>query len=393
MNHTHHDNKLDFINDLSETLQFGSVGIARAESIIYADELRNWLAKGSFGEMEWLTNHLDLRLDPRAMLEGCQSIIAVADHYSKGDLPPPTSPTTSLSGLHSAVSSPAVSDLPNGNSKDHHSDTWGRIARYARGQDYHKSMKNRLFQMADELREHYPNEIFRVAVDTAPVMERAHAAKAGIGYIGKNTLLIRPGIGSYFFLGEILTTLAIPPTSDDAIITDHCGSCTRCIDACPTDAIESYSVDARRCISYLTIEHRSLIDVTLHRGIGDWIFGCDICQEVCPHNGQTAATKSLTIHADYEPIRNGFDLLDILNWSEDDRRAAFTRSSMKRAKLGMMKRNALIALGNRIATSNLPGSELLHQMRSRIEQIATDELEDSLVRETAKVVLKRLPQF
>src|SRR5262249_20142541 len=146
----------------------------------------------------------------------------------------------------------------------------------------------------DSLRERFPAEQFRAFVDTAPVMEREHAARAGLGWIGKHTLIIHPRLGSYMLLGGVLTTMDIPAPAAQRRVTDHCGTCTRCIDACPTAAITPYSVDATRCISYLTIEHRGEIDPALHEGIGDWLFGCDVCQEVCPHNGgrdQTPGTK------------------------------------------------------------------------------------------------------
>ncbi len=157
----------------------------------------------------------------------------------------------------------------------------GKIAQYALGEDYHELIKERLHALADWLRG-TSNCRTLCGVDTVPVMEKELAARAGIGWIGKNTCLINSGIGSWLLLGEILTTLSLPA---DAPATDHCGSCTRCIDACPTRAIvEPYHLDARRCISYLTIEHRGEIPPDLHAPIGDWLYGCDICQDVCPHN-------------------------------------------------------------------------------------------------------------
>ena len=298
-----------------EALGFARAGIAPAQPIDYADELRDWLGANKHGEMRWLEHHTALRIDPTAMLPGCQSIIVVADWYADG------SPDESTPGH-------------------------GRIARYARGDDYHTSMKKRLQELCDALRCEHPQEQFRACVDTAPVMEREHAARAGIGYVGKHTLLIEPGVGSYFFLGEILTTLAIEPEPIENRVEDHCGTCTRCIDACPTDAIASYTVDATKCISYLTIEHRSLIEKQYHEAIDDWIFGCDICQEVCPHNGDTEPTRAVSVNPAYAPRRSGFDLLEVLNWNEENRRSAFVHSALKRAKLNMIKRNALIAAGN-----------------------------------------------
>ncbi|CAE7758487.1 queG [Symbiodinium sp. CCMP2592] len=266
--------------------------------------------------MDWLANHTDLRIHPDRLIDDARSILLVADVYaSRAD----------------NIGSP----LEQGQ---------GRIARYARGKDYHKIMKKRLMALADDLRAEHPEAQFKVFVDTAPVLERELAQRAGLGWIGKHTLLIHPKIGSYFFLGGIVTTLDLEPPADQRPEPDHCGTCTRCIDACPTDAITPYSVDARKCISYLTIEHRSDIDPELVKHIGDWIYGCDICQEVCPHNSRRDDAQ--TINDAYTPTRDRFDLLEVLNWSEDDRREAFKGSAMKRAKLDMMKRNAKIVAQN-----------------------------------------------
>jgi epoxyqueuosine reductase len=221
-------------------------------------------------------------------------------------------------------------------------------------------------------------------VDTAPLLEREHAQRAGLGAVGKNTLLIERGVGSWLLLGEIITTLKLEPSQPAR--PDPCGSCTRCIDACPTGAITPWSVDATKCISYLTIEHRSLVNEDLFPGAGGWIFGCDICQEVCPHNGprRIGGRHAPETHDAYAPRRDGFGLLEVLNWTEDDRRDAFSRSALKRAKLSMMKRNALIAAGNALVRHDHPA------LRARIEALADDAGEDELVRTTAMAVWKRL---
>jgi epoxyqueuosine reductase len=224
----------------------------------------------------------------------------------------------------------------------------GKIARYARGGDYHKVMKKRLHKVCDALRELDAESTFRACVDTAPLFEREFAAVAGLGAIGKNTLLIDQSVGSWLMLGAIVTTAKLEATSHDVEV-DPCGSCTRCIDACPTDAITPWSVDASACISYLTIEHRSQIDQKFHKSIGEWIFGCDICQEVCPHNQQTEKTIAAQVHSDYVSTVSSLDLLEVLNWTEEDRRVVFRGSAMKRAKLDMMQRNAAIAARNYLA--------------------------------------------
>jgi epoxyqueuosine reductase len=295
---------------------FALAGIAGVKPSSWGDELREWLSQHKHGEMSWLNRNTELRQHPDRLIDNARSVLMVADLYtSRADnIDPP---------------------LKTGQ---------GRIARYARGRDYHKTMKKRLMALTDQLRADYPDAGFKVFVDTAPVLERELAQRAGLGWTGKHTLLIHPQAGSYMLLGGIMTTLdLVAPESQRAEI-DHCGTCTRCIDACPTDAITPYSIDARRCISYLTIEHRTPIDPELESGIGDWIYGCDICQEVCPHNSpRDDGQQSNPV---YSSERDRFDLLEVLNWSEDDRREAFIGSAMKRAKLHMMQRNARIVASN-----------------------------------------------
>ena len=302
--------------------------------------------------MAWLERNIDVRIDPRQLLPNARSVIVVADRYD---------------GAPDVVLPPRS----------------GRIARYARGRDYHTHMKRRLHQVSDRLQATHPEETFRACVDTAPILEREVAAGAGLGGIGKHTLLIEPSVGSWLLLGEIVTTLAIEPTGSGETI-DPCGTCTRCIDACPTDAITPWSVDASRCISYLTIEHRTDIDPSFHSDMGDWLFGCDICQEVCPHNQPTTLTSSTPTHEAYAARTAGrdqsgasFDVREVLDWTEEDRRRAFTTSSMKRAKLDMIRRNAIIVAGNYLRE---------HEdvdLSRRLNEIACDEAEPSLVRQAA----------
>ncbi len=327
---------------------FALVGITAARATSYRDELESWLGAGKHGTMGYLADHAQVRADPSLYLDGIRSFVLVADRYAaRGD--EAERPTTGR----------------------------GRIARYARGGDYHKLMKKRLHAIADGLREAFPGSDARCFVDTAPVLEREHGARAGLGWIGKHTLLIHPREGSYLFLGGIATTLDLKPHSETDG-RDHCGTCTRCIDACPTEAITPYSVDAGRCISYLTIEHRGVIDERYHAPIGQWLFGCDICQEVCPHNSDRAGTTS--VHEAYESDRTDFDLFEVLGWDAEARRAAMTRSAMKRATLAMLKRNAIIV------ASNQPEPER-GRLLGRISEIERDGAEDPLVRETARQVL------
>ncbi len=363
--------------DQAMELGFGLVGIASARPSRYAEHVRRWIAKGLHGEMGYLESHLEIRLDPGKLLAGARTVICVADKHPQTTDHNPQGP-----GPH------------------------GRIARYAFGNDYHKSMKKRLHKLADALTESHPSERFRSTVDTAPIHEREFAAQAGLGWIGKHTLLIHPRHGSYFLLGTIVTTMNLRTTEDAGYPqptvppTDHCGTCTLCIDACPTGCIsdtDPRSVDATRCISYLTLEHRSAIDPSVHGPMGDWIAGCDICQEVCPHNREREIGEQekgehrlrfsvLPLHPDHapRPPAPALSLSDILGWNEDDRRRVFKGSALKRIKLGMLKRNALIALGNALSKQDNP------ELRERIGRIAGDEAEPELVRITARQVLARL---
>ena len=327
---------------------FVSAGISTAKPTTYASEFQTWLDDGKQGEMEWLNKNVDVRLNPSELVPDAKSIICVADRYCHFE----TDEKTPRGGL---------------------------VARYARGSDYHRVMKKRLHVICDTLSESC-DEKFRACVDTAPLLEREHAARAGLGAIGKHTLLIEQGIGSWLLLGAIVTTAEIELHETTPI--DPCSNCTKCIDACPTDAISPWSVDATKCISYLTIEHRSLIDPQFFEGIGEWLFGCDICQEVCPHNHLTTLTERKPVNNAYQERIQPLDIFEVLQWNEDDRRRVLQGSAMKRANLDMIRRNALIVAGNLI--SQMEDSELL----DRVKTIATDENEEEIVRETAIAVLE-----
>ncbi len=378
----------DDILRLAKEQGFALAGIAPAGPSSYIDAVRDWVDAGKHGTMGYLAEHLDLRLDPGRLLEGAQSVIAVADIYDAGDSPDPRSP------------------IPDSRSK-------GKIARYARGDDYHKVIKKRLHALADTLAERFPGEAFRTTVDTAPALEREHAARAGLGWQARNTMMIHPRHGSYTLLGLIVTTLRVegqrgkgaegqgktaevgegpdnaaplPLNPSAPSVPDHCGHCTRCIDACPTDAIapDGYSIDASRCVSYLTIEHRGVIAEAFHEGMGDWIAGCDICQEVCPYNA-VAARHPLPVLDRYTPrpaLAEGLELMDVLHWTAEDRAAAVQGSALKRIKLDMFRRNALIAAGNTLAQRDDPA------LRDAVRRCLDDE--SDLVKTTAHQVTQRL---
>ncbi|MCP4591562.1 MAG: tRNA epoxyqueuosine(34) reductase QueG, partial [bacterium] len=268
---------------------FRITGIAPAQPLERSAYLHQWLAQGRHGRMAYLARNLANRLDPRRMLPGARSIVVVAHPYRQPENAPPD-------------------NRPR-----------GRVAMYAWGPDYHEVVKRRLHAVCDRLHDDLSDPFrTRVCVDTAPIIERDLAAQAGVGWIGKNTMTIDPGLGSYFFLGIIITTLELVP---DAPIGDHCGTCTRCLDACPTGALPAaYQMDASRCISYLTIELRDAVPEEYHAAMGDWIFGCDICQEVCPYNQKSSAEAA----PDYavRPPAPRPALEEIAGWTEDDYRAS-----------------------------------------------------------------------
>ena len=355
------------IGRLAEQENFALVGVAPAGASDYVQYIRQWLGAGKHGQMAYLAHRLDKRLDPSKWLPAARSVICVADRY--------------LASTHEVVPGQAAT---------------GRIARYAWGDDYHKVIKKRLHTMADTMQQRWPGHQFRAAVDTAPLLEREHAQRAGLGWIGKHTLLIHQDLGSWLLLGQIVTTLPVEPDPQHKPVTDHCGTCTRCIDACPTDCISPYQLDASRCISYLTIEHRGPIEPSLQPMMGDWVAGCDVCQEVCPFNDRTSGLQqgqagragnvvTGAVHPRYEPRppAPALKLLEILDWDAETRQKAFTKSALKRIKLDQLKRNALIAAGNYLVNHEDK------QLRRRVGELA-DKDESPLLRRTARQVLDRL---
>jgi epoxyqueuosine reductase len=295
-------------------LGFDLVGIASADPSRHRDYLRRWLDDGQAGEMDYLARRFDERTNPTTYLPGARSVICVALNYYT-----------------------PLEEVPEREGTHH-----GRVARYALGDDYHERMKHRLYDLADWLRDTAPGAETRCGVDTAPVMEKELASRAGIGWVGKNTCVINPAAGSWLLLGEVLTTLDLPT---DEPITDHCGTCTRCIDACPTGAITGpYQLDARQCISYLTIEHRGEIDPELQPKMGDWLYGCDVCQDVCPWNTKAPAATDPALTPRFPT--GSLDVRRVLDWTSDAYRGALKGSAMKRVKLPILQRNARIVARN-----------------------------------------------
>jgi len=320
------------VKAFARELGFDLVGVASANPPQHADYFRQWLAAGQHGEMAYLAMRFEERTEPEKYLPGVRSVICVAMNYAV-----PLEPIAEADLLHH-----------------------GRIARYALGDDYHEVMKNRLHSLADFVRQIAGGQT-RAAVDTAPILEREFAARAGIGWVGKNTCVINPYIGSWTLLGEVLTTIDLTP---DVPMTDHCGTCTRCLDACPTHALTApYQLDATRCISYLTIEHRGEIAPDLQPLIGDWLYGCDICQDVCPHNSKAPAATEPTFQPRFPT--GSLDLCELEKWTPEDYRTKLRGSAMKRTKLPQLRRNAEIVRNNARTTASTPPDAIPRSMPLR----------------------------
>ena len=351
-----------WILDRAAELGFARAGVCSLEPSARTTELRSWLDEGKHGSMAYMANHFEIRTDPARALEGARSAVIVGDQYHARGADGERDGTGTGLGL-------------------------GRIARYARGRDYHDVIKKRLRTLADEIRSAHPGAECRVFADTAPMPERELAQRAGIGWIGKHTLIIEPRLGSWLLLGGLLTTLELSAPPGQREIEDHCGTCTRCIDACPTGAITPYSVDARKCVSYLTIERREQIAGEHAGAMGDLLFGCDICQEVCPHNSPRSqgwdAQHGGGAHSEYTPRADALALLEVLGWDADSRREALKGSAMKRATLAMIRRNAAICAGNALRERDDPA------LRAQLVTIASDDAEEPLVRDAARAALLR----
>lgn len=294
-------------------LGFELAGIAAATDADGFGRLREWLTRGYAGTMDYMDRHGEARRHPSSILPEVRSVLMVGMNYHPAD------------------------------ERDCFSAPSGRVARYARGLDYHDVLRERLHRLLDWLRKERPDCRGRGVVDTAPLLERDFARRAGLGWFGKNTLLLNKRLGSYFFLGALLVNLEL--TADAPHLAAHCGTCTACLDACPTQAFPAPGwLDSRRCISYLTIEHRGEIPMELRPGIGDWLFGCDICQEVCPWNRKSPAgvESGLQARVDLEAL----DSIEILGLTEEEFRRRFRGTALMRTKRRGLLRNAALVLGN-----------------------------------------------
>jgi epoxyqueuosine reductase len=302
-------------------LGFLLAGVCPAVAPAGAARLDQWLAAGYAGQMNYLADRREAYADPRHVLDGARSVLMLAMSY------------------RTAEPAPAGAGQ-------------GRISRYAWGAaDYHDLIRDRLTELADWLRQREPAAQVRGVVDTAPLLEREFAQLAGLGWIGKHTLLLNRTAGSWFFLAALLTDLEL--VADAPHETDHCGTCRACLDACPTDAFpQPYVLDASRCISYLTIELKEAIPIELRVGVGDWLFGCDVCQEVCPWNTHAPLSRQ----AEFEPLaeNNPIALAALFDLDEAAFRDRFRHTPLWRPKRRGLLRNAAIVLGNRPTPAALP---------------------------------------
>ncbi len=326
-----YDSLSHIIKSLALTAGFQRCGISGINLDNDEAHLRDWLAQGLYGSMDWMARHGDKRSRPQELLPGTLRVISVGLDYGRDG-------------------EQAWATLADGER--------AYVARYALGRDYHKLMRRRLQALADRIALEIGPFGHRVFVDSAPVLERALARNAGLGWIGKHTCLIDKDGGSWFFLGEIYVDLPLPV---DAPASDHCGTCMRCIDVCPTQAITApYRLDARRCISYLTIEHEGAIDEALRPLIGNRIFGCDDCQLVCPWNKFAKKTDEPDFRA-----RNDLDnatLAQLFAWTQDEFLQRTEGSAIRRSGYERWLRNIAIALGN------APGNvDVLNALESRRE--------------------------
>jgi epoxyqueuosine reductase len=310
------------VREQARAMGFGAVGIAPVHPSRHGDAFQRWIAEGMHGEMAYLAREdaVARRVDPGVLVAGARSAVVVALEYYNPDADP------------SAPADPSR----------------GIVARYARNQDYHELMKERLIALQEWIDATLVPVRGRAYVDTGAVLERELASRAGLGWFGRNTMLIQPGRGSYWFLGVIL--LDVELAYDEPFTRDHCGSCSACVDACPTGALLGREetgaprMDARRCISYLTIEHRGPIPHELRPLMGNRIYGCDICQEVCPWNSFATASSEADLLA-----REGLDGPRLIEWmtmTQDEFSARFKGSAVKRAKRRGLLRNVAVALGN-----------------------------------------------
>ncbi len=319
-----------WIQHEARALGFANLGVTSPNVSDQLPFLEQFLADGFAGDMHYLAENIEKRGDASLLLEGTTSVLCVQMNYLAE--PPPHR---------------YVPDAPN----------QAIVSRYAQGRDYHKVVRGRLKQLALRIEAQIGPFQWRPFADSAPILEKPLAERSGLGWTGKHTLLINKKAGSFFFLGELLTNLDLP---FDSPATAHCGSCTACIDICPTQAIVApYRLDARRCIAYLTIEFKGVIPIDLRRGIGNRVFGCDDCQLICPWNSFAKLSAEIDFQARHQLDR--LSLLDLWQWSEEDFLSFTEGSPLRRTGYTNLMRNVAIGLGNAP-----PDHAIIHALHARL---------------------------
>jgi len=308
------------IRQWSLELGFADCGVSDIDLGIAESHLQQWLTNGFAGEMGFMSRHGEKRSHPELLHPGTVRVISVRmDYY-------PESPEIAEQLLQQPERA--------------------YISRYALGRDYHKLMRNRLQKLANKIQQHYGEFGYRAFVDSAPVLEKPLAAKAGLGWMGKHSNILSKQVGSWYFLGELYIDIPLPVSEP---VTDHCGDCTACITACPTGAIvEPYVVDARRCISYLTIEHKGSIPEQWRQAMGNRIYGCDDCQIFCPWNRFTTTAQETDFQARHK--LDNAELIELFNWTEEQFLQRLQGSPIRRIGYECWRRNIAVALGNAPST-------------------------------------------
>jgi epoxyqueuosine reductase len=338
---------------------FSLAGVAPAGDADAFGRFADWLDRGYAGEMDYLRRLRDERRHPRSVLESVRSVLMVGMEYGSGR------------------AGSVVTRVPGANPcHDRHGPPVGRVAAYAAGPDYHRFIWDRLNDLSAWLEAEVPGCTACAVADTAPLLERDFARRAGLGWVGKNTMLINPRRGSFFFLGALLTDLALTP--DEPFTTSHCGTCTACLSACPTGAFpEPFVLDASKCISYLTIELRTPVPAELREKVSDWLYGCDVCQDVCPWNHKSAGEP---VPFPRDPGMEWLDPVELLGLDEDAFRVRFKKTSLWRNRRAGLLRNAAIVLGNVGDERALPA----------LEKALTDE--EDVIRDAAAWAIGRIRQ-
>jgi len=338
-------------------LGFSLVGIAPAAEADGFARYRQWLDRGFAGQMDYLRRQAPPRRHPASVLAGARSVVMLGMVY----------------GEQASNRQTGMKEITSGSCLDVRR---GRVAVYAAGPDYHRFVWDRVNALSEWLTAEAPGSRARGVADTAPLLERDFARRAGLGWVGKNTMLIHPERGSFFFLAALVTDLELP--ADEPFGGSHCGTCTACLDACPTHAFpEPHVLDATKCISYLTIELRAPIPNELREPVGDWLFGCDVCQDVCPWNRKASPGPAAFPR---DPSMEWLDPLELLAMSRDEFRTRFRTTALWRARRAGLLRNAAIMLGNTADEQVLPA----------LKRALTDE--EALVREAAAWAIERIGQ-